>query len=130
MPWILILVFIVMPAIEIGLFVWIGGYIGGGWVIAIIILTGVLGAGLARKQGMETWRKAQISIASRRIPGEEIVDGICIFIGAVFLLAPGFVTDTVGLLLLLPATRRPLKSIIKKWLGFMIAKKQIFFRKW
>lgn len=130
MPWILLTVFIIMPAIEIGLFVWVGGYIGAGWVIAIIILTGILGAALARQQGMETWRRAQIVLAERRVPGEEIIDGICIFIGGVFLLAPGFVTDALGFLLLLPITRSPLKSVIKKWLGFMMAKKTIFFRKW
>lgn len=127
---VLLLLFIIMPAIEIGIFIWVGGQIGVGWVVALIILTGLLGSLLARKQGMETWRKAQLALAERRVPGEEIVDGICIFIGGVFLLAPGFVTDLLGLFLLIPFTRRPLKILIKKWLGFLVAKRTIFFKKW
>ncbi|WLV23773.1 FxsA family protein [Aciduricibacillus chroicocephali] len=129
MPWILILIFIIMPAIEIGVFVWIGGQIGAGWVVALIILSAVLGSLLARQQGMETWRRAQRAMAERRMPSEEIVDGICIFIGSVFLIAPGFVTDAFGLLLLLPITRRPFKKLIKKWLAFIIAKRTFFFRR-
>jgi len=117
--WLLLFILIV-PALEIGLFVWAGGYIGLWWLILIIILTGVVGAWLAKQQGIEAWNNARESMARGYPPQANIFDGICILIGGVLLLTPGFITDIIGFCLLLPVTRKPLKKIleriVRKWI--------------
>lgn len=117
--WILLFVLIV-PALEIGIFVWAGGIIGGWWVVLLIVLTGVLGAWLAKKQGLETLNRARQAVSYGQLPHEEIFDGICILIGAVVLLTPGFITDTIGFILLLPYTRNPIKLWLQKLLRTMM----------
>ena len=117
--WLLLLI-IVLPALEIGLFIWVGGQIGPWWVVALIILTGIIGAALAKRQGLETLYRAQQSMSQGIFPEEQIFDGVCILVGAVLLLSPGFITDAIGLMLLLPFTRRPFKAslqvIIRNWM--------------
>lgn len=117
--WLLLLI-IILPALEIGLFIWVGGQIGPWWVVALIFLTGIIGAWLAKYQGLETFYRAQQSMAQGIFPEEQIFDGLCILLGGLLLLSPGFITDAIGLLLLLPFTRRPLKAslqaITRKWM--------------
>ncbi|QTN00057.1 membrane protein FxsA [Sediminibacillus dalangtanensis] len=113
--WILLFVLIV-PALEIGVLVWSGNKIGPWWVVLLIILTGVLGAWLAKRQGLETLARARQSMAYGQAPREEIMDGICILLGAAVLLTPGFITDAIGFLLLFPTTRKP----IKRWMLNML----------
>lgn len=115
--WIFLLILIV-PALEIGVFIWAGGMIGGWSVVGVIILTGLFGASLAKQQGMETLRRAQNNMNMGQTPTAEIFDGICILIGAIVLLTPGFITDAFGILLLLPITRKPLKL----WLQAIVQK--------
>ncbi|MRH42877.1 membrane protein FxsA [Aquibacillus halophilus] len=117
--WIFLFVLIV-PALEIGVLVWAGGQIGPWWVVFLIILTGALGAWLAKFQGLETINKARESISYGLPPHEEIFDGICILIGAAVLLTPGFITDAIGFLLLLPQTRKPIKIWMQKMLRRMM----------
>lgn len=111
---------IVIPACEIGVFLLAGKTIGIWTTIALIILTGVLGAYLAKKQGLEIVRKAQHDMQYGQVPGEAILEGICILIGGLFLLTPGFISDVFGFLLLIPQTRflfmGPLKKWIRKWI--------------
>ncbi|MCZ0704665.1 UPF0716 protein FxsA [Natronobacillus azotifigens] len=119
--WLFLLILIV-PALEIGVFIWAGGKIGGLSVIGLIILTGLFGATLAKQQGTETLRRAQTNMNTGQLPAEEIFDGICILIGAIVLLTPGFITDIFGFLLLLPVTRNPLKVWLKAIVQQMINK--------
>lgn len=126
---ILLLLLLVIPAIEIGLFVWIGGMVGPWWVIGIIILTGVIGIAIAKQQGAETLNRIRQSMAYHEVPANELLDAVCIFIGAVFLFTPGFLTDAVGFILVLPATRRPFKRMFALIFQRLIAKRTIFFRK-
>ncbi|MFC0522352.1 FxsA family protein [Pontibacillus salicampi] len=111
--WLLLFILIV-PALEIGVLVWAGNWIGPWWVILLIIATGILGAFLAKQQGLETLRKAQDNMRMGILPQEEIFDGICILIGAVVLLTPGFITDAIGFTLLLPYSRQPIKRGLQK----------------
>lgn len=117
----LLLFILVIPALEIGIFVWAGGYIGPWWLIFIIILTGIVGAWLTKQQGFEVWHKARNSMARGYPPQAHIFDGICILIGGILLLAPGFITDATGFLLLLPITRKPFKQLlerlVRKWIN-------------
>ncbi|GAA5416330.1 hypothetical protein Pryu01_01364 [Paraliobacillus ryukyuensis] len=123
----LFLFIIIVPALEIGIFVWAGNLIGAWWVIFLIILTGVLGAYLAKREGLQTLQMAQREMSYGRMPAEQIFDGICILVGAVVLLTPGFITDTIGFLLLFPATRRPLKSLLRRLIQKMMDNGNIIY---
>ncbi|AGK55178.1 FxsA family protein [Bacillus sp. 1NLA3E] len=111
----LILLLILIPAGEIGFLLLSGHIIGILPTISLIIFTGVVGAYLAKKQGMETIRKAQEQLRFGRMPGEELLDGICIIIGGTLLLTPGFLTDVFGLVLLIPQTRIYFKKLLTKF---------------
>lgn len=123
----LFLLMIIVPALEIGVFIWAGGIIGSWSVVGLIILTGILGASLAKQQGLETLKRAQANMNTGQVPGEAILDGICILIGAIVLLTPGFITDIFGFILLLPLTRRPLKLWLKAIVQNMINQGSITF---
>ncbi|WLR46040.1 FxsA family protein [Halobacillus litoralis] len=110
----LLLFILVVPALEIGVLIWTGNLIGPIWVILLIILTGVLGAWLAKKQGLETIRNFQQSVQYGQMPQDTLLDGACILVGGAVLLTPGFITDAIGFLLLFPATRSPIKRVIRK----------------
>lgn len=128
MQW-LLLALIIIPAIEIGLFVWVGGMIGAWWVVVLIALTGILGVALAKREGAQTWVKARQSMSQGRMPAAEIIDGICIFIGGVLLFSPGFLTDVIGLLLVVPYTRNIFKLGIVRWIQVKVSKGTIIYRK-
>lgn len=118
----LLLFILVVPALEIGIFIWAGGYIGTWWVIGLIVITGIMGAALAKKQGLETLNQARTQMSSGQAPAEQIFDGICILIGAIVLLTPGFITDAIGFLLLIPVTRTPIKRWLRNVLQTMLDK--------
>ncbi|ALX48343.1 FxsA family protein [Lentibacillus amyloliquefaciens] len=128
MRW-LLLGLIIIPAIEIGVFIWAGGIIGPWWVVALIIFTGVAGVSLARKEGFEAWKRAQNAINNGQPPGWALMDGICIFIGGVMLFAPGFITDIIGFILVLPFTRGPFKRMIEKYLRKRADRNMIIYRR-
>lgn len=129
MRW-LLLTILVLSALEIGVFVWVGGMIGPWWVVLIIVLTGILGIMIAKQQGIETWNRAQDSMRNGQVPAEQIIDGICIFIGAVFLFTPGFITDFLGFMFVLPVSRNLFKHNIQKLIKRMMSKGTIVYRKW
>ena len=106
----LFLLFITVPLIELFLFLVIGQKIGILPTFGIILLTGVLGAALARSQGLKVLAKYQQSIAQGRLPHEAVIDGLLILIAGALLLTPGFLTDTIGFLLLAPATRQIVRA--------------------
>ncbi|WP_028783434.1 FxsA family protein [Thalassobacillus devorans] len=116
----LLLFILVVPALEIGLLVWTGNIIGPLWVVLLIILTGVLGAWLAKQQGLETIYNFRQSMANGRVPQDALLDGACILVGGAVLLTPGFITDAIGFLLLLPPTRAPIKRLIRKLIRRMM----------
>lgn len=103
---------IIIPLIELLIIIWASSYTGVQAMIGLIILTGAIGATLARRQGIRTLRQAQISMQNGQIPGDSIIDGICILIGGLSLLMPGFISDIIGFFLLIPFTR----EIFKNWL--------------
>jgi UPF0716 protein FxsA len=109
----LALLIIIIPAIDIGVLLVSGKTIGVLPTIAIIILTGIAGAYLAKKEGLQTIRRAQEQFSQGQIPGESVLDGICVIIGGTLLLTPGFITDLLGFLLLFPPSRRPFKLLMK-----------------
>ena len=108
----LFLAFTLIPAMEIYLFIKIGGFIGAFNTVLVIIVTGILGAYLTRLQGMNTLSKIQVNLRQGIIPTEELIDALIILSAGIALLTPGFLTDIAGLILLVPRTR----SYIKRWL--------------
>src|SRR5699024_11598299 len=103
MRW-LLLVLLIVPALELGIFIWLGGIIGPWWIIALIILSGILGISFAKNQGIEVWRQAQQSMNQGQMPTKHIVDGICILVGAVFLFVLGFMYDIIVIFYILMLT--------------------------
>lgn len=110
---------VIVPAAEIAVLLLSGQTIGIWPTILLIILTGFLGAYLARQQGLETIRKTQDQLRRGMMPGDVILDGVSILVGGTLLLTPGFITDTFGFLLLAPPTRKVFKRMMLK-----------LFRKW
>jgi len=108
----LIILIITIPAAEIGLLLFSGKTIGVWPTLLLILLTGVIGAYLAKREGLQTIRKAQAQLRNGKIPGEAVLDGICILIGGVLLLTPGFITDISGFFMLFPPTRRLFKFLM------------------
>lgn len=125
----LLLALLVVPAVEIGVFIWIGNYIGALWVVLLILITGGLGIMFARNQGLRMIRDAQMSMAAGQIPGSQMVEGVCILAGGILLLAPGFVTDAVGLFLVIPFTRKFVYGIILEYLRRKMMKGNFLFRR-
>lgn len=113
------LLIIVVPAAEIGLLMFSGNTIGFWPTFLLIILTGVLGTYLAKREGLQTIRKVQEQLRMGQMPGESLLDGICIIIGGTLLITPGFITDITGFLMLFPPTRR----VFKYWMMKAIRKR-------
>lgn len=116
MPVVLLLAFIAVPLVEIGVFIEVGGWIGLWPTLAIVIVTAVAGTWLLRMQGLATLARAQGSLARQQFPVEEVFDGLCLLFAGALLLTPGFVTDTVGFLLFVPAIRHMLRQAIWRYL--------------
>ncbi|ASB87943.1 UPF0716 protein YtzA [Bacillus sonorensis] len=114
-----LLFLIIFPASEIGLFLLSANWIGVLPTVLLIILTGFLGAALAKKQGIEVYHKVQRDLQYGKMPGDAILDGLCIFFGGMLLLLPGFLSDIIGLLLLIPASRNWLKPFLSRKLKKM-----------
>jgi UPF0716 protein FxsA len=108
----LFLAFTLSPFIEIYLLIKIGGQIGAFNTVLIVILTGLLGASLARLEGIKTMTKVRDSLNRGDLPAEEMLDAMLIFVAGVVLLTPGFITDLTGLALLVPK----LRYRFKRWL--------------
>jgi UPF0716 protein FxsA len=117
----LIPILIIVPALEMWLLILSGKTFGALPTLLLVILTGVLGAYLAKKQGIAVLMQAREQLSYGQIPGEAILDGICILFGGAVLLTPGFITDVWGFFLLFPPTRKLVKPALAKWL-------QRFFR--
>lgn len=111
-----LLFIIAMPIIEIIVLLLSGNLIGFWPTLFLIVATGLIGVYLAKRQGMETWKKAQGQLRYGIMPGNEIIDGICIFIGSALLLSPGLISDILGLILVFPPTRNLLKPIVIRFM--------------
>ena len=112
----LLLLFILVPAAELALLIEIGKRIGTLSTLALILVTGVLGAALARRQGLGVLRAAQAEAAAGRLPAASLVDGVIILLAGAVLITPGVLTDLFGFLCLIPISRRWIKTLVWRWL--------------
>jgi UPF0716 protein FxsA len=108
----LLLVFIVVPIAELYVIFKVGDSIGWLPTLAILVLDSLLGTWLLKSQGSAVWRRFQETMQAGRIPHREVFDGVLVIFGGAFLITPGFITDIVGIFLLLPPTR----SVVRGWL--------------
>ena len=114
MALLLVLIFIVLPIAEIYVIIQVGEAIGVLPTIGLLILDAVLGAALWRSQGRAAWRRFNQALAEGRIPAREVFDGAMVILGGAFLLAPGFITDAIGILLLIPPTRAAFRGVVRR----------------
>lgn len=113
----LIVLFVTVPLAELALLIWVGARIGTLTTIAIVILTGILGATLARLQGVAAWRRFQERTARGELPQGDLIDGLLILIAGAVLLTPGLITDAAGFALLVPPVRAAIRRAIAMRLG-------------
>ncbi len=114
---ILVALFIVVPMVELYVIIQIGSLIGVWPTIALLLADALLGSLLLRHQGRGAWRRFNAAIAERRFPGREVADGLLIAVGATLLLTPGFLTDIVGLIFLIPPTRAIIRRLMRGYVG-------------
>jgi UPF0716 protein FxsA len=100
------LLFIAVPLIEMWLLIEVGSVIGGLPTVGLVVLTAFIGINLLRMQGMQTLQRFQSRAQSGQLPGQEIVEGMMLAVAGALLLTPGFVTDTIGFVLLVPGIRK------------------------
>lgn len=110
----LALLFIAVPLLELALLIQVGRWTGIWTTVGLVFLTGILGAALARAEGLRTLWSFRADVARGRIPGQALQDGLAILVGGALLLTPGFVTDVVGFALLFPPTRRALQAAVRR----------------
>ncbi|MDX6608653.1 MAG: protein FxsA [Solirubrobacterales bacterium] len=110
---IIVALFIVVPIVELYVIIQIGSLIGVLPTIALLLADALLGSLLLRHQGRGAWRRFNAALAEHRFPGREVADGLLIAIGGTLLLTPGFVTDIVGLILLIPPTRAIVRRLMR-----------------
>lgn len=111
---ILLAMFILVPLAELIVIVEIGSQIGYFYTILILIVISVTGAALAKRQGYAVLTRIRKDIGQGRMPGDSLIDGALILAGALLLLTPGYITDAVGLLLLLPPVRKLVRSLTRR----------------
>lgn len=105
MPFLMLLAFIGIPLLEIAVFIQVGGVIGLGATLVLVVLTAIAGTLMLRAQGLSTLGRARASLDRGEVPVRAVFDGACLLVGGALLLTPGFVTDILGFLLLLPPFR-------------------------
>lgn len=113
MPLLLVLAFVVVPLVELWVIIQVGGVLGFWPTIVVLLVDSILGAVLVRREGSRAWRKFREALAAGRVPGDEIVQGALLLFGGALLLTPGFVTDVLGLALVLPITRGPVARVLR-----------------
>ncbi len=118
----LVLLFVLVPVVEIYVLIQVGQVIGAWWTVLLLVADGVLGGYLMRRQGGKAWQALREALAEHRMPARELADGALVLIGGTLLLTPGFVTDVVGLFCVLPFTRPVARRLLtgfiaRKFLG-------------
>jgi UPF0716 protein FxsA len=117
----LIAIFIVVPLAELYVIFQVGDAIGAVWTILILAADSVLGSVLLKSQGGAVWRRFNEALSSGRMPHREVVDGVLVIFGGALLITPGFITDILGLALLIPPSRALIRRLVVARLGQRIA---------
>jgi len=113
-PLLLLIAFVVVPVVEIWVIIQVGQAIGVLPTVALLLLDAVLGTWLFKREGRRAWTAFTLALQEGRVPAREVADGALVVVGGAFLLSPGFVTDAVGVLCLLPPTRAVLRGVLAR----------------
>jgi UPF0716 protein FxsA len=122
----LLILFIITPIIELGILIELGKRIGTLQTIGIIVITGIIGASLAKSQGLRIYRNLRESVYDGEMPHNYLIEGLLILIGGALLITPGILTDVAGFILVLPWTRKLVREKLKKHFKRKIAGIQIY----
>jgi UPF0716 protein FxsA len=114
--WVLALLFVVVPVIEIYVLIQVGQVIGAWWTILLLVADGLLGSWLMKHEGTRAWQALREALEDRRMPARELADGVLILVGGTLLLTPGFVTDIFGFFCVLPFTRPVARRTLTRFL--------------
>jgi UPF0716 protein FxsA len=124
----LLLLFILVPFIELAILLKINSFLGLGATLGLVILTGFVGAALAKHQGLKTWQRIQSDLSMGIVPSGRLIDGALILVAGLLLVTPGLLTDLVGFSLLLPPLRDRIKRGLRQWAERKIASGEIQVR--
>lgn len=113
----LALLFILVPFVELYFLIQVGQVIGALWTIVVVMIISFIGSWLVKREGFATLRRAQEQVRLGRVPGTELVDGVLIIFAGALLLTPGFITDIVGVLLLVAPVRMALRGFARRRLA-------------
>jgi UPF0716 protein FxsA len=103
--WLLLVAFVVVPLLEIFVLIQVGQVIGPWWTILLLVADSILGTWLIRREGGRAWTALRTALSTGSMPARELADGALILVGGTLMLSPGFVTDLLGIALILPLTR-------------------------
>jgi UPF0716 protein FxsA len=123
MPFILAFLFLIVPLIEIWILIQVGQQIGAFPTILLLILMSIAGGILAKREGLAVWTRFRSALSRGEVPSAEAVDGVLVLFGAALLLTPGFLTDVLGLGLLIPVSRAGVRRVVMKSGGWLAAKR-------
>ena len=123
----LVLLFTIIPILELTLLITVGNYIGLPITLGIVVTTALLGATLGKYQGLTAWKKIKAQLATGQLPQDALLDGLAVLIASAFLITPGVLTDIAAFTLLLPATRAPIKKLLRKRIDAWLAREQVGF---
>ncbi|WP_182376303.1 FxsA family protein [Nocardioides sp. WS12] len=112
---VLFLAFVVMPILEIFVLIQVGQAIGPWWTILLLVLDSIIGAWLIKREGRRAWQALQARLQTGQMPARELADGVLVVLGGAFMLSPGFVTDILGILLILPITRPLFRGLLTSY---------------
>ncbi|MCA1694016.1 MAG: FxsA family protein [Actinobacteria bacterium] len=107
----LVVAFVVVPIAELAVIIWVGGEIGALNTIALLLAVSIAGAWLVKREGLGVIRRFRAQLDAGKIPGKELADGVLIVIAGALLLTPGFLSDILGILLLLPPVRAAVRAL-------------------
>jgi len=113
----LLLLFSVVPLVELALLVWIGRHTSWWFTLGLVVFTGVVGAWLARHEGLRCLRRFQQDLAEGKLPADPLLDGLMILLAGALLVTPGVLTDALGFALLIPPCRRLVRARLKRRIG-------------
>jgi UPF0716 protein FxsA len=114
---VLFVLFLAVPILEIYVIIQVGEAIGALPTVGLLLADSLVGAALMRAQGRAVWRRFRLALAEGRVPGREVLDGALVLLGGALQLAPGFVTDVFGLLLVLPPSRAVVRRTLVRRLA-------------
>lgn len=124
----LAVLFTAIPIVELYILIKIGQLIGAFPTIAIVLVTGIVGAGLARQQGARVWYEIEMQMQQGVFPADRLVDGLLLVVAGAVLITPGVLTDILGFAILIPLSRAPIREWVKARLSRMMDRGTVHYR--